>query len=351
MAGLPMSNPPRGMDEHSGAHTRLTRRAALRLGGALAAGAALTGGAAWMRRREGGMRAEVCIVDAPDYERDLAARIADGLAALSIGRADVRGKRVLLKPNLVETAVAHAHINTHPALVVAAAEAFARLGAAQVIVAEGQGHRRDSWIVLEESGMCAALRSAGLPFVDLNHDDVRSVANRGAWTTWNELHLPETLLRADLVVSLPKLKTHHWVGVTCAMKNLFGVMPGVVYGWPKNVLHYAGIDEAILDINATVRPWLAIVDGVVGMEGDGPIMGTPKPLGALVLGRSLPAVDATCARLMGLNPRGVGYLKQASGRLGPVLEGNIAQRGEPVERYRTTFALLDEPHLRAVRGA
>ena len=90
--------------------------------------------------------------------------------------------------------------------------------------------------------------------------------------------LPASLKRADLVVSLPKMKTHHWAGVTLAMKNLFGVMPGVAYGWPKNVLHHAGIPGSILDINAAVRPALAIVDGIVGMEGDGPIMGTPRSL-------------------------------------------------------------------------
>ena len=100
----------------------------------------------------------------------------------------------------------------------------------------------------------------------------------GRWSTLGKLHLPRTLLSADFIVSMPKLKTHHWAGVTWPMKNLFGVMPGIVYGWPKNVLHYAGIPQSILDINATVKPHLAIVDAVVGMEGDGPIMGTPKPL-------------------------------------------------------------------------
>ena len=60
------------------------------------------------------------------------------------------------------------------------------------------------------------------------------------------------------------------------MKNLFGVMPGLYYGWPKNVLHHAGIGGSILDINAAVKPHLAIVDGIIGMEGDGPIMGTPS---------------------------------------------------------------------------
>jgi uncharacterized protein (DUF362 family) len=147
---------------------------------------------------------------------------------------------------------------------------------------------------------------------------------------------------------MPKLKTHHWTGVTCAMKNLFGVMPGIVYGWPKNVLHYAGIAESILDINATVRPALAIVDGIVGMEGDGPIMGTPKAVGCVVMGRNSAAVDATCTRIMGLNPHGVPYLTKASGRLGPIHEHNISQLGENVARFRSRFSILDEPHLRAV---
>src|SRR5436305_14735247 len=101
---------------------------------------------------------------------------------------------------------------------------------------------------------------------------------------------------------MDKLKSHHLAGLTSSMKNLFGVMPGVCYGWPKNVLHHAGIPGSILDINAAVRPSLAIVDGVVGMEGDGPIMGTPVASGVLVMGGNLAAVDATAARLMGFDP-------------------------------------------------
>ncbi len=274
--------------------------------------------------------------------------IGDGLGTLGISRRDIRGKRILLKPNLVETAEGETHINTNPMVLVAAAEAFRRLDAAEVIVAEAQGHRRDSLLVLDESGTGPALKEAGLRFVDLNHDEFTAVANSGDWTDLDTLYLPKTVTTADWVVSVPKLKTHHWVGVTCAMKNLFGVMPGVVYGWPKNVLHYAGIPESILDINATVKPSLAIVDGIVGMEGDGPIMGTPKDVGCLVMGRNLPAVDATCVRLMDLNIYGVRYLTEASGRLGPIHEWNISQRGEPIAALQTPFELIDMPHLASV---
>lgn len=125
-------------------------------------------------------------------------------------------------------------------------------------------------------------------------------------------------------------------------------MPGIAYGWPKNVLHLAGIPESILDINATVRPHLAIVDGIVGMEGDGPLMGTPKPTGMIVMGRELPAVDATCARVMGINPHKVPYLAAANGYLGVIRERNIAQRGETIASVQSPYELIEK--IEAHRG-
>lgn len=326
-----------------------SRRELLAAAGVSAVGLTLTGAAAWRRQQENGQRATVFIGKAASYEADLVGVISAGLREIGLDRAQVRGKRILLKPNLVETATGHSHINTHPSVVVAAAEAFRRLDAATLTVAEGQGHRRDSLHVLEESGTRRALRDSGLRFVDLNHDEVIAMPNRGGWTKLPHLYLPRTVLESDFVVSLPKLKTHHWAGMTCAMKNFFGVMPGIVYGWPKNVLHWHGIHESILDINATLRPGLAIVDAIVGMEGDGPIMGTPRPLGCLVLGRNLPAVDATCARLMKLRAEAIPYLHNSSGKMGPILAGNIQQRGEAVEKLAGSFSLIDAPHLRGLR--
>ncbi len=161
--------------------------------------------------------------------------------------------------------------------------------------------------------------------------------------------MPTTLKRADLIVSIPKMKTHHWAGVTLSMKNLFGVLPGIYYGWPKNVLHHAGIGRSILDITAAVKPHLAIVDGIIGMEGDGPIMGTPKHAGVLVMGTNLPAVDATASRLMGINPWRIEYLAGASGRLGPIAERHIEQRGESIAGLAQPFQLLDHPSFAILR--
>jgi uncharacterized protein (DUF362 family) len=128
--------------------------------------------------------------------------------------------------------------------------------------------------------------------------------------------------------------------LTCSLKNLFGVVPGAVYGWPKNVLHFQGIHESILDIAATVRPHLAIVDGVVGMEGDGPILGTPRQAGVVLIGRDLVAVDATAARVMGLRPEGVRYLAEAGRFLGHLDAARIPMRGERLERFITPFSVL-----------
>jgi uncharacterized protein (DUF362 family) len=156
-----------------------------------------------------------------------------------------------------------------------------------------------------------------------------------------ELYLPRTALEADFVVSIPKLKTHHWAGVTLSLKNMFGIVPGNCYGWPKNALHWAGLTNSILDINSTVRPDFAIVDGIVGMEGNGPLQGDAKPCGLLVAGDDPVAVDATCARLMGLVPERIKYLAQAGLLLGHLKSENIRQLGESPESVRTCFAVLD----------
>jgi uncharacterized protein (DUF362 family) len=276
---------------------------------------------------------DVAILPASGYDADLVDLVARGLRLLNV---DVRHKRVILKPNLVEFDRSRA-INTHPALVAAAAEALRGQGAARVTVAEGPGHRRDTEYLLTATGLFDHLRDVGVPFVDLNHDDVRRVRLATTFMGLTDLALPVALLEADLVVSMPKLKTHHWAGMTASLKNHFGVVPGAVYGWPKNLLHFRGIENSILDLASTVRPGLAIVDAVVGMEGDGPIMGRSRTMGCVVIGEDPVSVDATCARLMGLRPSAIGYLRQAGEFLGNLSESAIRQQGEPIARFAARF--------------
>jgi uncharacterized protein (DUF362 family) len=248
----------------------------------------------------------------------------------------VKGKRVLLKPNLVEFDATTA-INTDPRVIAAAYEVMRTLGAAEVWIGEGPGHRRDTYDLADQAQYFEAIPNFERLFTDLNRDDVTPVAN---FAGERRFYFPNTAMRADLIVSLAKMKTHHWAGATLSMKNLFGLVPGSVYGWPKNKLHFIGIDEAIVALNRTFRKKFAIVDGIVGMEGNGPIQGRPKNAGVLVMGADLVAVDSTCCRIMGIDPEKVEFLRLAAD-MGHVRANRIEQRGERVETMRAPFELIE----------
>jgi len=268
---------------------------------------------------------------------DFSDLIGRGLKQLGV---DVRGRRVLLKPNMVEYEQGTA-INTDPRVVAGAAAALRRAGAASVVVAEGPGHRRDTEYLLGSTGLYDLLKDDRIRFVDLNLDDVREVPLRSRFTGLEKLALPVEVLSSDFIVSMPKLKTHHWAGMTASMKNFFGTVPGAVYGWPKNILHVHGIDASILDLNATIRPHLAILDAVTAMEGDGPIMGKPRHVGMVGMSPDLVSLDATAARLIGLEPSRLKYLAEAGQYLGNLQEGQIDQRGEPISRFACSFEVVD----------
>jgi uncharacterized protein (DUF362 family) len=279
----------------------------------------------------------VAIRRAANYEQDFAALIYETLREFDL---PVRDKTVLLKPNLVGLDPLGV-MNTHPAIIAATRETFLRLGAAQVLIGDGPALDRDTEAIIESVRLREFAGPLARAFVDLNVDDVEHVFFKTHASRLKELYLPRTAMGVDFLVSMPKLKTHHWAGVTLSLKNMFGIVPGSCYGWPKNILHWAGIDRAILDINAAVRPDFAIVDGIIGMEGNGPIQGTPKACGLLILGDDPVAVDATCCRVMGLIPGKVKYLAQAGTLLGHVNADKIEQRGESIASVRTTFAVVE----------
>ncbi len=295
--------------------------------------------------RTHGPAPRVSIVRAASYSVDLLDVIKRLLAE---HRVEVRGKRVVLKPNLVEFDPGTT-INTHPAVVSAALEAFRSLGAAGVRIAEGPGHRRNTLELAEAAGYFQVIPRFETLFTDLNLDDVTSVRVRGAQSKLKRYYLPHTALGADLLVSLPKMKCHHWVGATLSMKNLFGLVPGGVYGWPKNVLHWAGLQECIADLHGLFPRSFAIVDGIVGMEGNGPIRGTPKTASVIVAGADRVAVDATCCRIMRIDPTVIPYLKMAEDN-GQTEASRVEQIGEPVRAVETEFQLIREFGLLRLRA-
>jgi len=132
------------------------------------------------------------------------------------------------------------------------------------------------------------------------------------------------------------------VRLTLSMKNMFGVVPGSRYGWPKNILHWKGIQESILDLYATAPVRFVIADGILAMEGNGPLNGTPRPLGKIVLADDPVAADATCARLMGFEPDRIVHIHEGSRFLGNAAPSLIDQGGETVTVPAEPFQVVPE---------
>lgn len=301
---------------------RLSRRAFLRLSLLTGIGAGiwvldrkmqpvgLTTWVGWMVRgwwrRYLGPRSTVAVVACPDYDQGLLSRLEEGWD-LANG-PDVQGRSVLIKPNLADH-IAGRPVTTDARLIQALILLLRRRGARQVTVADGSFLRKGPLPILHGSGLGDVLADLNVPFVDLNHDDtLRQPVQRSFMRCAQHFYLPRTFLESDLVISVPKMKTHHWAGVSLSLKNMFGVVPGIKYGWPKNILHQNGVSASIAAVYASFPFDFAIVDGITGMEGDGPLFGDPVPSGVLVAGQDGVAVDATCAYLMGFDPTQIQHL-------------------------------------------
>src|SRR6266705_3937809 len=278
----------------------------------LIASAAVTGSALTMMRLQQRKyardvrpkRSRVVILHADQYSDKLDELVYNGLRLFNL---NVRRKSVLLKPNIVEY-IPGRPVNTDAQLIGATAEAFLRRDAASVTVGEGPGHHRYTDLLLHETGLGDQLAHRKIAFVDLNRDELIKTKLQANYSGLGHLWLPRTVLASDFIVSMPKVKTHHWVGVTLSLNNMFGIVPGCRYGWPKNILHWVGIDNAILDICSTVCPHFVIADGIVAMTGDGPLNGRPANLQTILLADDPVAADSTLVRLLGLEPGQVAHI-------------------------------------------
>ena len=280
-------------------------------------------------------RSRVAILESNEYSEKIEGLLFDGLRLFHLNVSD---KSVLLKPNLVEDLPGP--VNTNSVLVGAAARCFLRLGASRVVIGEGPGHQRDTELVVEAAGLRPHLNERKIQFVDLNRDELTKVNLKASYSGLGALWLPRTVLTSDLIVSMPKIKTHHWAGVTLSLKNMFGIVPGMKYGWPKNILHWHGIHESILDICATAPIDFVIADGIRAMEGDGPLLGGERLLNRIVLSDDPVAADATCARLMGFAPERVRHVVEGARFLGNLVTDRILMRAESIPVPIKPFSVL-----------
>jgi len=257
-----------------------------------------------------GKKAIVALGEYPSYQGDLLEGLANCFRLAEL--PDVRSLKVFVKPNLVDT-VGQYPSTTAPEVIAALVDLLTDSGVSQVTVGDGPAFHRDAFSIARSIGLDELLKVRDVPFVDVNYDDPQPVQVKDDWITRSSvLWLPRHALEADLIISVPKMKTHHWAGVSLSMKNLLGLIPGSRYGWPKNTVHFNGITSTILGLYQILPPVVAVVDGIIGMEGDGPLFGTPVQHGLVAVGKDAVAVDVTCAGLMGFGLHEVEYLSMAA---------------------------------------
>ena len=217
------------------------------------------------------------------------------------------GQNVLLKPNLLSGKAPEKAVTTHPEIVRAVAQ-LARQAGGIVSIGDSPGIGSPE-TVARKCGILALTEELGCPFVPFE----TAVAIHPTGGKFKHFEVAEELLDADVVINLPKLKTHQMMGLTCGIKNMFGAIVGL----RKPRLHLqAGTDKAffalmLLELCEALAPALTIVDAVVGMEGEGPGSGDPVQIGALLAGSHPQAVDTVATELLGMKPRQVWTQQQA----------------------------------------
>lgn len=251
----------------------------------------------------------VCIQRAEYESIDLEALLAP-LGGLS---AFVRpGQRVLLKVNLLSASTPDQAIVTDPRLVRVVAEAVLRVGGVPFVADSPGGPFTRGWLM-------RAYRKAGL--VEVCHElgielNVETGSERVAvpgGRVLSSLNVCSFVKRADVIVSLPKIKTHSFQVLTLGVKNMFGCMAGLSKaGCHGSFPRRAAFADMLLDVVSVVRPSLSIVDGVVGMMGEGPgASGSPVHLGVVAAASDVVALDVSLCRLVGVEPVRVPVLRQA----------------------------------------
>ena len=279
------------------------------------------------------MRSVVSLRQIRDYEPQAVVQaMRASLEPLGGMGAFVRaGQTVLLKPNLLGGYAPSRAVTTHPS-VVRAAILLVRAAGGRAIVGDGPGVGALA-SVARICGITAILAETGAQLGDFGAA-VDFEAPQGVVA--KRLRLAKTVADADVIITLPKLKTHGQMTFTGALKNQFGLIPGKLKAqWHFRLQRPEWLAELILDIHQVARPTLAIMDAVVGMEGQGPSGGRPRELGCLLAGRDLAAVDTLACHLIGLEPSAVPTLAAARRRgLGATSMAELDVKGDDWERLR-----------------
>ncbi len=284
-------------------------------------------------------------VPQPDeHEVEAAVRRAVQLAG---GLDDVvtSGDIVIIKPNLVAPRPPESGATTDPRVCKAIADMVRELGAHPIIA-------ESSFVGLDtEEAMVAAgydrLRSMGYDVVDLKKKGIpRVTVPVPGGKALKEVSLPKIIVDADVIISVPKMKTHDQAGVTLAVKNMKGVLSDP---WKRKFHHTLGVFESTAELLMVAKPSFAVVDGIIAMQGLGPAFGEPLEMDLIIAGRDVVAVDAVTSAVMGFDLQECGCIREAAElRLGIGELSEIEVLGEAVDDVQCRFKRPDEAIAEAI---
>jgi uncharacterized protein (DUF362 family)/ferredoxin len=255
-----------------------------------------------------GRASAVVLASCPDYDPERVSRALEESLALIRFAGVPSSKPVLLKPNMLLGSDPDRGVTTHPAVFAAAARYFKTKGFSVVFGDSPNGMFKPR-PVARRCGILAAAQSLGVSMADFESGEDVSYP---AGVQNKRFHVATGVMASGFIVNLPKLKTHALTTMTGALKNMFGVIPGM----RKAEFHLKhpdveGFSRMIADLNGLVRSGLVVMDAVKAMEGNGPSGGSLVDIGLLLISRDPVAVDAAACRLIGVDPLSIDVIRMA----------------------------------------
>ncbi len=217
------------------------------------------------------------------------------------------GQTVLLKPNMLSARSPDRAVTTHPAVLEAVIDEVKKAGGIPWVGDSPSGAIKGVKRCWENTGFLEVCERTEAKLINFEKDGITVIKNRQ-----RTLHIAKSALEADVVINLPKMKTHGFTLFTGAIKNLYGTLPGLQKAnYHKLYPHPAPFSEVLVDIYEAVDPALNIMDGIIGMEGNGPATGDKKEIGLLIAGIDGIALDTVASQIMGFKPEEIDAIRIA----------------------------------------
>jgi uncharacterized protein (DUF362 family) len=244
-----------------------------------------------------------------------------------------KGDKVFIKPNLVVPLAKESGATTDPEVVRAVIQIVREAGASQIKVGDAPFFFYKSRKAFETTGTQTVVEEEGAEAVYLDEEEYLEIESPKA-KLMNTIKLPKVLLDCNKFITVPKLKTHAMCRVSLAIKNQIGLLTPE----EKQIYHRTDIHQKVVDVTLAAKPALAIIDGLIGFEGQGPTYGDAVDMGVIIAGTDVVSVDAVASSIMGFEPSEIPYIRLAAlRRLGEMDLNKIEVRGTSISKARKNF--------------